>query len=49
VHAVMVTRNLFWCPRCQPEPSDAVLGAGAELSVPVADPAVAGADDDEDE
>lgn len=19
-HAVLVTRNLFWCPRCQPEP-----------------------------
>ncbi|MFP5281854.1 MAG: Fpg/Nei family DNA glycosylase [Actinomycetes bacterium] len=20
-HAVLVTRNLFWCPRCQPEPA----------------------------
>jgi len=37
VHAVMVTRNLFWCPRCQPQPSGSLLGAGAELSVPVAD------------
>jgi endonuclease-8 len=31
-HAVMVTRNLFWCPRCQPEPRDAALGAGAEVA-----------------
>jgi len=36
-HAVMATRNLFWCPRCQPEPADARLGRGAELSVPVTD------------
>lgn len=35
-HAVMVTRNLFWCPRCQPEPAEPLLGAGAERSVPVA-------------
>ena len=29
-HAVMVTRNLFWCPRCQPEPRDDARGAGAQ-------------------
>ena len=23
VHAVLATRNLFWCPRCQPEPLEA--------------------------
>jgi len=32
-HAVMVTRNLFWCPRCQPEPRETAVGAGAELAV----------------
>ena len=31
-HAVMVTRNLFWCPRCQPEPGVTARGAGAELA-----------------
>jgi endonuclease-8 len=31
-HAVMVTRNLFWCPRCQPEPRTDALGAGAALA-----------------
>ena len=31
-HAVMVTRNLFWCPRCQPEPRDGALGAGVEVA-----------------
>ena len=31
-HAVMVTRNLFWCPRCQPEPRTDARGAGAELA-----------------
>lgn len=41
-HAVMVTRNLFWCPRCQPEPAGAIgAGAGAELSVPTTGPATA--------
>ena len=45
-HAVMVTRNLFWCPRCQPEPAEPRLGAGAELSVPVAGDGVSS---DEDE
>ena len=50
VHAVMVTRNLFWCPRCQPEPAGSGLGAGAELGVPVADPdPVEAAGEDEDE
>ncbi len=29
-HAVMVTRNLFWCPRCQPEPR---TGAGTDVDV----------------
>jgi len=24
-HAVMATRNLFWCPRCQPDPKQAGL------------------------
>ena len=46
-HAVMVTRNLFWCPRCQPEPNDALLGAGAELSVPVVTPDALTPDEDE--
>ena len=31
-HAVMLTRNLFWCPRCQPEPRDGALGAGIEVA-----------------
>jgi len=46
-HAVMVTRNLFWCPRCQPEPREDARGAGAELAVPVADPAVIIPEEDE--
>jgi endonuclease-8 len=46
-HAVMVTRNLFWCPRCQPEPADASLGAGAELSTPVPDDAGVSPDEEE--
>jgi endonuclease-8 len=46
-HAVMVTRNLFWCPRCQPEPSGPLLGAGAELSTPVADDAGVSSDEEE--
>jgi endonuclease VIII len=46
-HAVMVTRNLFWCPRCQPEPSGALLGAGAELSTPVPDDAGVSSDEEE--
>jgi endonuclease VIII len=46
-HAVMVTRNLFWCPRCQPEPSGPLLGAGAELSTPVAEDADVSSDEEE--
>jgi endonuclease-8 len=46
-HAVMVTRNLFWCPRCQPAPTDARLGAGAELSTPVPDDAGVSLDEEE--
>ena len=26
--AVLATRNLFWCPRCQPEPEENLLGSG---------------------
>ena len=46
-HAVMVTRNLFWCPRCQPEPRDDVRGAGSELATPVADPGLVSPEEDE--
>jgi endonuclease-8 len=42
-HAVMVTRNLFWCPRCQPEPRSDARGAGAELAVPAEDGLAGGA------
>ncbi|MFL6025356.1 MAG: Fpg/Nei family DNA glycosylase, partial [Friedmanniella sp.] len=47
VHAVMVTRNLFWCPRCQPEPAPARQGAGAELSRPVPDDSGVSSDEEE--
>lgn len=34
-HAVLATRNLFWCPRCQPEPAETQRGVGTEQAVPV--------------
>jgi hypothetical protein len=46
-HALMVTRNLFWCPRCQPEPRDDVRGAGSELATPVADLGLVSPEEDE--
>ena len=46
-HAVMVTRNLFWCPRCQPEPRDVSRGAGSELATLVADPRLLSPEEDE--